>query len=61
MALGAKSDLLSLARVTIVKSRTARIFWENGYKSVGAVAAASLDDLMPILSSVTVLQSFRRC
>ncbi|KAI8194013.1 DNA polymerase theta [Colletotrichum sp. SAR 10_65] len=30
---GAKSDLLALAQITFVKSRTARVFWENGFRS----------------------------
>lgn len=46
---GAKADLLALATVTYIKSRTARIFWDNGYKSVGAIAAADIKDLVPIL------------
>lgn len=46
---GAKADLLALAEITFVKSRTARIFWDNGYKTVGAVAAADLKELIPIL------------
>jgi DNA polymerase theta len=49
MTLGARLDLLGLAQVTFIKIRTARIFWDNGYKSVGAVAAARVDDLIPIL------------
>ncbi|KAH6619643.1 hypothetical protein B0J18DRAFT_482223 [Chaetomium sp. MPI-SDFR-AT-0129] len=46
---GAKADLLALARIPFVKSRTARIFWDNGFKTVGAVANAGLDDLLPVL------------
>ncbi|KAI9876486.1 MAG: hypothetical protein M1830_006397 [Pleopsidium flavum] len=46
---GAKADLLQLARVAYVKSRTARVFWENGFKSVRAVAEAEAKDLVPIL------------
>ena len=46
---GAKDDLLELARIPFVKSRTARIFWENGYKGLRAVAEASAKDLVPIL------------
>lgn len=46
---GARSDLLALAQVTYIKSRTARIFWDNGFKSVAAVAAANSRDLVPIL------------
>lgn len=46
---GAKADLLELAQIPYVKSRTARVFWENGMKSVRAVAEASPNDLVPIL------------
>ncbi|ESZ99534.1 DEAD/DEAH box helicase [Sclerotinia borealis F-4128] len=46
---GAKSDLLALAEITFIKSRTARIFWDNGYKTVGAVAAAESKELLRIL------------
>ncbi|KAM0129234.1 hypothetical protein ACHAO1_008561 [Botrytis cinerea] len=46
---GAKSDLLALAEITFIKSRTARIFWDNGYKTVGAIAGADLKELIPIL------------
>ncbi|TGO27917.1 hypothetical protein BPAE_0035g00610 [Botrytis paeoniae] len=46
---GAKSDLLALAEITFIKSRTARIFWDNGYKTVGAVAGADSKELIPVL------------
>ena len=46
---GAKADLLDLAKIPFVKSRTARIFWENGMKSLRAVAQAEPKDLVPIL------------
>ena len=46
---GAKSDLLDLAKIPFVKSRTARVFWENGFKSMRAIAAAESKDLVPIL------------
>lgn len=46
---GAKADLLALAEITCVKSMTARVFWDHGYKSVGMVAAADVQDLVPIL------------
>ena len=46
---GARGDLLDLAKIPFVKSRTARIFWENGMKSVRAVAQAEPKDLIPIL------------
>ncbi|OTA96957.1 hypothetical protein M434DRAFT_66575 [Hypoxylon sp. CO27-5] len=46
---GAKSDLLALAKITFVKSRTARVFYENGFKTVAAVANADPKELVPIL------------
>ena len=49
---GARADLLELAKIPYVKSRTARIFWEHGMKSLRAVAEAVPKDLIPILSLV---------
>ncbi|KAI1383222.1 P-loop containing nucleoside triphosphate hydrolase protein [Hypoxylon trugodes] len=46
---GAKSDLLALAKVTFIKSRTARVFYENGFKTVAALANADPKELVPIL------------
>ncbi|KAL9116553.1 MAG: hypothetical protein Q9187_006922 [Circinaria calcarea] len=46
---GAKADLLELAKIPFVKSRTARIFWENGLKGLRAVAEAEARNLVPIL------------
>lgn len=46
---GAKADLLDLARIPFVKSRTARVFWENGYKGLRGVAEAGAKDLVPVL------------
>ncbi|CAN8099124.1 unnamed protein product [Discula destructiva] len=46
---GAKSDLLELARIMFVKSRTARVFWDNGLRSIAAVANADPQELVPIL------------
>ncbi|MCJ1283739.1 hypothetical protein MMC26_003070 [Xylographa opegraphella] len=46
---GAKSDLLELAQIPFVKSRMARAFWENGFKSIRAVATAESKDLVPVL------------
>ncbi|KAK3329642.1 P-loop containing nucleoside triphosphate hydrolase protein [Apodospora peruviana] len=46
---GARSDLLALAKITFVKSRTARIFWDNGFKTVAAVANADPKELLPVL------------
>ncbi|AEO66042.1 uncharacterized protein THITE_2065919 [Thermothielavioides terrestris NRRL 8126] len=46
---GARSDLLALAKITFVKSRTARIFWDNGFKTIAAVANADPKELLPLL------------
>ena len=46
---GARADLLDMAQVTFVKSRMARVLWENGFKSVRALAEAKPDDLVPII------------
>jgi len=49
---GARADLLDLARITYVKSRTARVLWENGFRSVRSVAEAGAVDIVPILMLV---------
>lgn len=49
---GAKSDLLALSKITFVKSRTARVFYENGFKSVAAIANADPKELVPVLMQV---------
>jgi hypothetical protein len=49
---GARADLLELAQVTYIKSRTAQVFWENGYKSVRLVAEATPADIIPVLIQV---------
>ena len=46
---GARADLLEMAQVTFVKSRMARLFWENGFKSVRMLAEARVEDLLPIM------------
>jgi hypothetical protein len=46
---GARADLLDLARVSFVKSRMARLLWENGFKSVRMLAEARTEDIMPII------------
>lgn len=46
---GAKADLLEMAQVAFVKSRMARIFWENGLKSVRALGEADPATLVPIM------------
>lgn len=49
---GAKSDLLELAKIAFVKSRTARVFWDNGFRSIAIVANADPQELVPILMQV---------
>jgi len=49
---GAKSDLLGLSKITFIKSRTARVFWESGFKTVAAVANADPKELVPVLLQV---------
>ena len=46
---GARADLLELAEIPFVKSRTARVFWENGFKGLRTVAEAEAKDLLPVL------------
>jgi len=46
---GARADLLELAKIPFVKSRTARVFWENGFKGLRTVAEVDAEDLLPIL------------
>ena len=46
---GAKADLLDLARVSFVKSRMARLLWENGFKSVRMLAEARPEDIVPVI------------
>ncbi|KAH9902288.1 P-loop containing nucleoside triphosphate hydrolase protein [Xylariomycetidae sp. FL2044] len=46
---GAKADLLALSKITFVKSRTARVFYDNGFKTVAAVANADPKELVPVL------------
>ncbi|KAK3953105.1 hypothetical protein QBC32DRAFT_388704 [Pseudoneurospora amorphoporcata] len=46
---GARADLLGLSQITFVKSRTARVFWDNGFKTVAVVANADPKELVPVL------------
>jgi replicative superfamily II helicase len=55
---GAKADLLALAQITFIKSRTARIFYDNGFKTVAAVANADPSELVPILMQVGLHHQF---
>lgn len=52
---GARDDLLEMAQVTFVKSRTARLLWENGFRSVRALAEADPKDIVPVLMMVSHL------
>lgn len=54
---GAKADLLELAKITFVKSRTARVFYDNGFKSVASIANADPMELVPVLMQVRVRTS----
>ncbi len=54
---GARADLLEMAQVTHVKSRMARILWENGFKSVRALAEAESEDLVPVMMLAQSRQS----
>ncbi|KAJ5224270.1 Helicase C-terminal [Penicillium citrinum] len=49
---GARADLLEMAQVTYVKSWTARLLRENGFKGLRALAEANPKDLVPILMMV---------
>lgn len=46
---GARADLLELARIPFVKSRTARCLWEAGYKGLRAVAQAEVEAVAQVL------------
>ena len=59
---GAKANLLALAKISFIKSRTARVFWDNGYKTVAAVAAvaaADPKDILPVLLLASFLIRWR--
>ncbi|OAP59495.1 hypothetical protein AYL99_06793 [Fonsecaea erecta] len=46
---GARADLLEMAQIAFVKSRMARLLWENGFKSVRALSEADPQALVPIM------------
>jgi len=50
--------LLDLAQITYVKSRTARVFWDNGFRNLTSVAIADPAELVPILLQVTRLPMY---
>lgn len=49
---GARADLLEMAQVSFVKSWTARLLRENGFKNLRALAEADPKDLVPVLMMV---------
>ncbi|KAJ5245905.1 Helicase C-terminal [Penicillium chermesinum] len=49
---GARADLLEMAQVTFVKSWTARLLRENGFKNLRALAEADPKDLVPVLMMI---------
>ena len=49
---GARADLLELAQIPFVKSRTARILWDNGFRSLRAISEVGAGDLVPVLELV---------
>ena len=52
---GVRTDLLELAKLPYVKGFTARVFWEGGLKSIGAVAESDIEDILPLLIKVDAL------
>ena len=57
---GARADLLEMAQVTFVKSWTARLLRENGFKNLRALAEADPKDLVPVLMMVWYFSSSRK-
>lgn len=51
---GARADLLEMAQVTFVKSWTARLLRDNGFKNLRALAEAEPKDLVPVLMMVSL-------
>ncbi|KAJ5106260.1 Helicase C-terminal [Penicillium angulare] len=49
---GARADLLEMAQVAFVKSWTARLLRENGFRNLRALAEAEPKDLVPVLMMV---------
>lgn len=49
---GARADLLEMTQVAFVKSWTARLLRENGFRNVRALAEADPKDLIPVLMMV---------
>lgn len=57
---GVRADLLELAKLPYVKGFTARVFWEGGLKSIGAVAESDIDDILPLLIKVNTIERLLR-
>ncbi|KAJ5086076.1 Helicase C-terminal [Penicillium argentinense] len=57
---GARADLLEMAQVTYVKSWTARLLRENGFKKLRSLAEANPKDLVPILMMVNPRQTQKK-
>lgn len=49
---GARADLLEMTQVTYVKSWTARLLRDNGFRNLRALAEAEAKDLIPVLMMV---------
>ena len=49
---GARADLLEMTQVTYVKSWTARLLRDNGFRNLRALAEAEAKDLVPVLLMV---------
>lgn len=49
---GGRAELLELAQIPYVKSRTARVFWDTGFRSIRSVAEADVQDILPMLMSL---------
>ncbi|PHH83632.1 hypothetical protein CDD82_6078 [Ophiocordyceps australis] len=54
---GARADLLALTKIPFIKSRTARVFWESGYRSIASVANADAGQLLPVLMQPNKIRS----
>jgi DNA polymerase theta len=50
---GARADLLEMAQVTFVKSWTARLLRDNGFRTLRSLAEAESKDLVPVLMMVS--------
>lgn len=58
---GARADLLEMAQVPFVKSWTARLLRDNGFRNLRALAEAEPKDLVPVLMMVCFLDFLFAC